>query len=136
MAQKHIPSFGGWKIVGCLHDSEFPELLDPVMVEATHPRNKLLIYAGWEPEGNPFGSYVVGVLNGCDSLQDPIYVGSTYEAKMIFEAFMKSLAGSGSYYFSPAAKKLEKQSGSITEDYFDLEPETVPHSEKILLTTT
>jgi len=55
----------GWRVIGCLRDAEYSELLTNTMVEIHHQSGDVLIYAGWTPEEDPAGHYVVGAIRDC-----------------------------------------------------------------------
>ncbi len=95
MSSMQPPLAPGWKLTGRLYDTEDPELLDSQMLEATHPDTAILIYAGWEPEEDPSGRYVIGALDGCDTAYPPFQAGSLQEAA----AWIAFLA----HIFSPPA---------------------------------
>ena len=62
----------GWNVVGRLRDTACPELLNGAMVELSHPGSDILIYAGWEPEEDPTGHYVIGVIRGCEPIGEEL----------------------------------------------------------------
>lgn len=95
MASTEITPPIGWVVRGRLHDAEFPELLNDLMIEVTHPQSDVLIYAGWHPEEDPSGAYVVGVIKGCNFVDEYPRIQSPY----IVERVISTLAN----FYGPTA---------------------------------
>ncbi len=85
---------GNWRVTGVLHDTEFPELLCASMAEFSYPGSDFLICAGWEPEEDPSGHYVVYVLRGCDMWRKPQSASSLQDAEHLMQELAEQFTNS------------------------------------------
>jgi len=95
MAEKQVRTLHGWNVTGRLYDSEFPEQLDSLMVEAkmsyrNQSNGDILIYAGWTPEYDPNGEYVISVLRGCEYERPSIFKSDIEAAEKAIVALMRA----------------------------------------------
>ena len=77
------------QIAGCLYDSSDRNLLTSDMLEVFCSATNTLICAGWLPEEDLNGNYVIALYRGCERLGDVYRTGSFTEAASVVERMAK-----------------------------------------------
>jgi len=87
-----IPAVLNCTLTGYLYDSDDPADLGQTMVEVA-TTNGILIEAGWIPDGDPNGSYVVTVTDGMRAVYRPYKTTDIREAAKKIESWAAFFSG-------------------------------------------